>query len=1318
VPPVVHSGEFFVVGGPVQPDRPCYVERAADEALRRGLLDQQFCYVLGPKASGKTSLMARTIRKLRAESQLAAVVDLTQIGARGESTEAGRWYYSIAYRIVRELRLKIDLQAWWQEKSALISEQRLAEFFWEIVLANTTAPVTIFFDEAERALELPFSRDLFVALGTCYSGRATEPDYQRLNFAVMGVATARQLGRGLALPLFEDGQAIDLKDFTAQESYHLAAGFDSSQEQAQAALDRIHYWVKGQPYLTQKIARAAARRRGSFDDVDNAVRSQFLSAGARDEEPLLNHIATLLTDRGAQQRRALVLLGKLSNGAPIVAERESPAQELLYLAGVTAGNDDEFVTFRNRLFKEIFTNRWVRAALPFNWRGSAIAAAAVVLMMLLPLWYFEFFPRPYIETLTSVTDDYALALDTHDKLRRFPGFGGTADRLLAEIMRRRSQSAETFMEIQAADELLRGMPGYVGLADELISTYYMRRARAAVFGERRDAALVYAALAQVGQSDAASALAANLISSDYPLLARSFQFGSNLVQWEADWTAQRLTAITATQRTERLPLTTNDPGDYAEQLTALQHVPVSRVIGVDEPGSAGAFTLQIDVEHPASDQLMLALEAPSGASATFSLPPAAQTSREIRASERSPLATLADEDRQGVWRLTLVDRTEGSVGRLLRWELSFAEEVRGWQDVPDQGLEIPDPLRTDQVDVRLSADGRLGVAWPSRPGARGALTLWDLSTGASLGDLQIDAIPSHIAVSPDATRVLTVAENTLTIWDVESRDAVARIRTQTGFVLTPAIGSDGQYVAIAEQLDADSVLYSLLRAFDGELVSSVQGLAGVRDWALGPQARYLILVGPSRSVRLMDPRRGEIVMELPHPRDPVRLLSSTDDLLLSVDSAGDMRVWRLADAQRGGSNGRLAGLTSDPQTVSLSADGSSVAYEAAHGHVVVRDLADDTVDLVARVHRVGGPVRTRLSPDGRRLVTGSGPMLRIWDIPAATGPAPSHPGVSTMALDETAQIAALGYRDGHVQVRTTAQLVEGLDAPDSIEYIGHQDMVTSITVNSARGLIASGGRDGTVRIWELASGAPTAPFMRHSEGPVQHVALSDDGRWVVSAAEGSARVWGTQSGNLASEIPVNGAALATTVAPGSATVAVGDSAGNLFVADIAGGSTPRTARAQAGVTALAFTANGQQLASGDQSGRIQLWDVSDVRAISFAVVLSHPVRWLNFDADGRYLVAQTDHWAHRLQIEPNGLRVVASRLVGVDLAAGAPSAPDGESLRLVGGSDLGSVYVDQVSWQMGKAGIDTLDAEQLGRSWPEILGLRVDAAAEIVDASR
>ncbi len=939
-------------------------------------------------------------------------------------------------------------------------------------------------------------------------------------------------------------------------------------------------------------------------------------------------------------------------------------------------------------------------------------------MVLLPVWYTNYFPRPYIDTLSAVISDYDVALDTHDKLRRFPGFGGTADELLAEIMIRRSRTAESYAEVRAADDVLRSLDGYAETADELIGEYWLQRAQAAVLGGRRDEALVYADLARIGSSAAAANLASSLIDVDYPHLLQTHRFDASLLQWEVDWDSQGLTVVDTWRQARLLRLTAPGSSAYTQGLTALQHVPVSREIGVDEPGSAGAFQLQIDVEHEAEEQVMLMLEAPSGASVTFGLPPSGQSSRVIQVTEQSALSSLADQDRRGVWRLTLIDRVQGQAGRLNRWGLLFAEELRGWEDVPDQGLEIPDPVRTDQVDVRLSLDGRLGLARPSRPGARGALTLWDLESGSSLGDLQLDAMPTYSLLSPDAQRLVTVTGNALTIWDVDGRSAVARIVTQTGFALPPTVSVDGQYIAIAEDLETGAVLYSLLRAQDGELVGSIEGVTGAHDWVLGPQARYLIVLGPGRLAQLLEPRDGEVILELPYSRELVRFIATADDLLLSVDVAGDILVTRLSDAQQGNFDPQLVGITVDPSSVSIAGDGSIVAYEAAHSHVIVRDIVNDAIALSARVHRAGGPVRTRLAPDGRMLVTASGALLQIWSVMPAPPVTLANVGVSVMALDETAQIAALGYRDGHLQIRTTAQLQERIETQPEIPYIGHQGAVTSIAVSSAQGFIASGGRDGVVRLWSLTSGAPTEPFMRHPEGPVHDVAISDDGQWVISGAETSAMAWAARDGELAVEFPINGAALAVSIAPDSSTVAVGDSAGNVFVAAIDDASSPRTARAQAGVTALAFDPTGERLASGDRSGRIQLWNPDNARALGSALVLPHSIRWLGFGADGEALIAQTDHWVHRLDIGPAGPFVAASWLVGVDVEEGVPIAPGGESLRLVGGRDLGLVDVQEIALRGTASQVESTESPVLNRDWMGILGLAIDGSANVIDANR
>ncbi|HEU4619000.1 MAG TPA: AAA-like domain-containing protein, partial [Gammaproteobacteria bacterium] len=409
MPKVVQAGEFFVVGGPVQPDRPCYVERAADAELARAVREQRFCYVLAPRSSGKSSLMARAIRALRQDGQLAAVVDLAQIGLRGNTSDAGRWYYSIAYRILRELRLKIDLQAWWQEKSGLPSEQRFSEFFWEVLLANTTTPVTVFFDEVERALDVPFGAELFATIEACYARRVSEPDYARLNFVVLGVASAASLAADPSLSPFIDGQFIDLADFTLAECMQLAPGFRLPEDEARAIIERVFAWTRGQPYMTQKVARGVARKGGRPDDVDRVVREQFLGPSGPQGEPLLNHVRSLLSDGRATTRQALALLGKIARGAAVHDDRSAPPKELLRLSGIVAAGPDGLLSYRNRIFGEAFDPRWIGGVRPFDWRAAGAVAALLAVAVVVPLWYGRYLPRPYIRTLSVVTQDFAVA---------------------------------------------------------------------------------------------------------------------------------------------------------------------------------------------------------------------------------------------------------------------------------------------------------------------------------------------------------------------------------------------------------------------------------------------------------------------------------------------------------------------------------------------------------------------------------------------------------------------------------------------------------------------------------------------------------------------------------------------------------------------------------------------------------------------------------------------------------------------------------------------------------------------------------------------
>jgi hypothetical protein len=153
------SPKFYAVGGPVQPDRPCYLQRDADDLLLRRLLDGDYCHVLAQRHTGKTSLAAHTAWNLRACDVRVAVIDFTQMLRNEQDDTAGRWYYSIAYRIVRDLRIKSDMQAWWADHSGLTNQQRLVEFFFEIVLAGSEHRYVVFVDRLDVMADNPLGQE-------------------------------------------------------------------------------------------------------------------------------------------------------------------------------------------------------------------------------------------------------------------------------------------------------------------------------------------------------------------------------------------------------------------------------------------------------------------------------------------------------------------------------------------------------------------------------------------------------------------------------------------------------------------------------------------------------------------------------------------------------------------------------------------------------------------------------------------------------------------------------------------------------------------------------------------------------------------------------------------------------------------------------------------------------------------------------------------------------------------------------------------------------------------------------------------------------
>src|SRR5690606_9078146 len=406
-----------------------------------------------------------------------------------------------------------------------------------------------------------------------------------------------------------------------------------------------------------------------------------------------------------------------------------------------------------------------------------------------------------------------------------------------------------YADVVAAGRVLRRLPGQEALADRRAADYGLRRANAAMHAERREDAVLLALAALPTADVEARRLLAELIGGDLERLRETLRFPSPPARWSVDWDAGEVSVVDGGARARRIAFAAPGTdaraaaadapvkpsgatlavsglppeavrggeapiGDAAEgasrgaeapaaplRLTALQHSPLQREIGVDEPGVAGAFRLDLSVRHERAEDLLFVLTAPGGAEARLTLDGRDPTvrSHSFRATDASPLAALGTADRRGVWRLTVVDRRSGASGALLDWSLSFAGTPWAWRDAPAQGLAIPDPGRTEQIEAALSADGRYAaVRAARRQGPFGALAIWDLDAARLVRDLETAAAPDFVAFNGDASRVLARAGSTVTLWDVATGRSIARIEAQNGFSLPPAFSVDGDFVALAK----------------------------------------------------------------------------------------------------------------------------------------------------------------------------------------------------------------------------------------------------------------------------------------------------------------------------------------------------------------------------------------------------------------------------------------------------------------------------------------------------------------------------------------